>query len=298
LQLPLNAKDAKYSGLYKSPMANTLLTDLAIAAINNGNLGKDDNSDFLAISYSSTDVVGHMYGPLSKEIKDTYLRLDQNLEHLINTLNQTIGEGNYILFLTADHGIPESPQYLVNQKIPAGYLYHKDLINLASDFLNTRFHAGKWLDTLMNEQFYLNRKLISEKGLDLKTVQTQLADFMIQQKGVAFAYSASQLNECDYTTKMAMSVQNGFQPKHSGDVLLVMEPGYFEYEDGYLVEHGSGYNYDTNVPLIWYGQNIKKGESWQLHYITDIAPTLSMILRIKYPSACIGNPIIEMTGQK
>ena len=106
------------------------------------------------------------------------------------------------------------------------------------------------------------------------------------------------MNESEFTTKIAMCVQNGFQPKHSGDVLMVMEPGYFEYEDGYLVEHGSGYNYDTNVPLIWLGQNISKGESWQLHYITDIAPTLSMILRIKYPSACIGNPIIEVTGQK
>ena len=170
LQLPLNSKDAKYSLLYKSPLANTLLTDLAIDAIKNGGLGKGKNSDFLAISYSSTDVVGHLYGPHSKEIKDTYLRLDQDLERLINTLNQTIGEGNYILFLTSDHGVPESPQYLVSQKIPAGYLYHKPLLKLANDFLDTRFFSGKWLDTLMNDQFFFNRKLISEKGLDLKTV--------------------------------------------------------------------------------------------------------------------------------
>ena len=298
LQLPLNSRDAKYSLLYKSPLANTLLTDLAIDAIKNGDLGKDNNSDFLAISYSSTDVVGHLYGPHSKEIKDTYLRLDRDLERLINTLNQTIGEGNYVLFLTADHGIPESPQYLANQKIPAGYLYHKVLITHASEFLNTRFSAGKWVDTLMNDQFFLNRNLISEKGLDLRTVQVQLADFLMQQKGIAFAYTASEMNETEFNSSLAMRIQNGFQPKHSGDVLMVMEPGYFEYEEGYLVEHGSGYNYDCNVPLIWFGQNIKKGESWQLHYITDIAPTLSMILRIKYPGACIGNPITEIKGQE
>ena len=298
LQLPLNSKDAKYSLLYKSPLANTMLTDMAIEAINNCDLGKGKNPDFLAISYSSTDVVGHLYGPHSKEIKDTYLRLDQDLERLIKTLDQTIGEGNYVLFLTSDHGIPESPQYLANQKIPAGFLYHKPLIMLASEFLDARLSSGKWVDTLMNDQFFLNRKLISEKGFDLKTVQAQLADYLMQQKGIAFAYTASEMNESEFTANIAMCVQNGFQPKHSGDIMLVMEPGYFEYEEGYLVEHGSGYNYDTHVPLIWYGQNIKKGESWQLHYITDVAPTLSMIIKIKYPSACIGNPIIEVIDQK
>lgn len=298
LQLPVHSKDPKYSLLYKSPLANTLLTDLAINAIKNGGFGLTDNPGFLAISYSSTDVVGHLYGPLSKEVKDTYLRLDKDLERLISTLDQSIGRENYVLFLTADHGAPDIPQYLVNQKIPAGYLYHKPLIKLASEFLDSRFSPGRWVDTLMNDQFFLNRKLISEKGLDLKNVQTQLADFLMQQKGIAFVYTASEMNENEFTAKIAMYVQNGFQPKHSGDVLMVMEPGYFEYEDEYLVEHGSGYNYDTNVPLIWLGQNIRKGESWQMHYITDIAPTLSMLLRIKYPNACIGNPIIEVTGQQ
>ena len=150
----------------------------------------------------------------------------------------------------------------------------------------------------MNDQYFLNRKLVSEKGLDLKTVQTQLANFLMQQKGIAYAYTASEMNESAFNAGTGMCIQNGFKPKLSGDVLIVMEPGYFEYEDGYLVEHGSGYNYDTHVPLIWFGQNINKGESWQLHYITDIAPTLSMILKIKYPSACIGNPITEIIGQK
>ncbi len=298
LQLPLNSKDAAYSLLYKSPLANSLLTDLAVDAIKNGDMGRGPESDFLAISYSSTDVVGHLYGPLSKEIKDTYLRLDQDLEKLIKTLDQTIGKGNYVLFLTADHGIPEVPQYLTSRKIPAGYFYHKPLIKLASDFLDASYTAGRWVDTLINDQFYLNRKLITEKGLDLKTVQTRLADYLMQQKGIAFAYTAAEMVEGEYTSKLGMAVQNGFRPKQSGDVMLVMEPGFFEYEEGYLVEHGSGYNYDTHVPLIWFGQNIRKGESWQFHPITDIAPTLSMILRIKYPAACIGNPITEITGEK
>jgi hypothetical protein len=298
LILPVNSKEAKYSLLYKSPLANTLLTDLAIEAVKSGELVKGPSPGFLAISYSSTDVVGHLFGPLSKEIKDTYLRLDQDLERLIKELDQNIGKGNYVLFLTADHGVAEIPQYLMNQKIPAGYLYHKALIKLAAEFLNKTFSNGKWIDTLINDQFYLNRNLISEKGLDLKTVQTRLADFLVLQKGIAFSYTASQMNENEYTANIAMRLQNGFQPRLSGDVLMVMEPGYLEYEDDYLAERGSGYNYDTHVPLIWYGQNIKTGESWQLHDITDLAPTISMILRIKYPSACIGNPMTEISEIK
>jgi predicted AlkP superfamily pyrophosphatase or phosphodiesterase len=298
LTIPGTTADATYSLLYKSPFANTLLTDLAIDAVMNGNLANETNPGLLAISYSSTDVVGHLFGPLSKEVKDTYLRLDKDLERLLDILDQKVGKDNYVLFLTADHGVPEAPQYLAKQKVPAGYIYHPAIYKLASDFLDQTFSSGKLIDTLINDQFYLNLKLISEKGLDLKTVQSRLAGFLIQQTGIAFAYTAYEMNENDFTSGIAMYLQNGFQPKHSGDVLFAMEPGYFEYEDGYLVEHGSGYNYDSNVPLIWYGQNIRQGESWQLHYVTDLAPTLSMILRIKYPNACFGNPMIEITGSK
>ena len=298
LTVPAGSKDARYSLLYKSPLANTLLTDLAIETINSGDLENPENPGFLAISYSSTDAVGHLFGPQSKEVKDTYLRLDRDLDRLIRALDQKIGKNNYVLFLTADHGVAEAPKYLLNQKIPAGYIYHEPLFKAASEFLDNTIYSGKWIDTLINDQFYLNRKLVSEKGLDLLTVQAKLADFLIQQKGIAFSYTASQMKQNEYTLNPAMSLQNGFLPKRSGDVLMVMEPGYFEYEDNYLVEHGSGYNYDTHVPLIWYGQNINPGESWQLHYITDVAPTLSMILRITYPSACTGDPITEISGNK
>jgi len=182
--------------------------------------------------------------------------------------------------------------------LAGGYIYHQQLSRLASDFLDGKLSPDHWVDTLINDQFYLNRKLITEKGLDLKTVQTMLAGFLVQQKGIAFAYSASSLIEGEFTAQIGLNVQNGFQPKLSGDVVMVMDPGYFEYEDDYLVEHGSGYNYDTNIPLIWFGHNIRKGETWQLHYITDVAPTLSMILRISYPNACIGNPLMEINGNR
>ncbi len=295
LKQPAGATQPTYSPLYNSPFGNALLTDLAIETLQHAELGKGLDPDFLAISYSSPDGVGHLFGPHSKEMKDTYLRLDKDLERLINTLDQSVGKNNYVLFLTADHGVADNPNYLMNQKIPAGYVYSSALVKSASEFLSTRFSAGKWIDKFTNDQFYLNRELIREKGFDLKTMQDQLAEFLIGQKGIAFAYTATAMNETEFTSGIALCVQNGFQPKHSGDVMMVMEPGYFEYGAGSVADHGSAYHYDTHVPLIWYGDNIRKGESWQLHYITDVAPTLSMILRIKYPSACVGNPIVEIS---
>jgi len=299
LTVPSNEKDSKFSLLYKSPLANTLLTDLAIETIKNAEFGKDEYPDFLAVSYSSTDAVGHLFGPESKEVQDTYLRLDKDIERLIKTLDESVGKDNYVLFLTADHGVAEIPQYLIKEKVPAGYLIHDAFTKAASDFMNSKYSEGKWIEAFINDQFFINRKLVAEKGLDLKTVQTQLAEFLQQQKGVAFVYTATELNETEFTTNIAMRIQNGFQPKCSGDVMIVTESGFFEYEDGAVVTHGSGYSYDTNVPLIWYGKNIKKGEeSWRPHIISDIAPTISMLLKIKFPSACIGNPIIDVTESK
>jgi predicted AlkP superfamily pyrophosphatase or phosphodiesterase len=293
----INKKNNKYSNFYHSPFSNTLLTDLAIEAIKKGDLGKGPVPDFLQISYSSTDAVGHWYGPFSKEIKDTYLRLDKDLERLIQTLDQTIGKDNYVLFLTADHGIPEIPKE--SGKVPGGYINPKGLYTSANTFLNRKFHltSVRFIETLINDQFYLDSASISKNKLDMKVVQTELADFLIHQHGIALAYTASELNRGEHLSDIGSLVQNGFQPKLSGDVAMVLESGFMEpdYQDkNVVVEHGSGYSYDTNVPLIWYGQNIKKGETWQLHYITDIAPTLSMLLRIKYPSACFGNPIMEI----
>lgn len=294
----IKKKNQKYGGFYHSPFANTLLTDLAIEAIHKGEIGKGTDPDFLAISYSSTDAVGHWYGPFSKEIKDTYLRLDKDLERLIQVLDQTIGRQNYVLFLTADHGIPEIPRKDI--KMPGGYLNPDALYKSANACLSSQFQlsSGNLIDKFINDQFYLNRQLITQKKLDIKDVQSILADFLMEQKGIAFTYTASELNKGENLANLSGYVQNGFQPEFSGDVVIALQSGFMEpdHEDkNVVVEHGSGYNYDTNVPLIWFGMDIKRGESWELHYITDIAPTLSMILRIKYPSASIGNPITEIS---
>jgi hypothetical protein len=174
-----------------------------------------------------------------------------------------------------------------------------DLDNLskaASLFLNNQFGKGKWIDTVMNEQVYLNRALIKEKGLNLVEVQNQLAGFLRDKDGIAQVYTATQLGQQEFTQNISACIQKGFYYKRSGDIAFVTEPGWTDDLEN-ASTHGTGYAYDTHVPLLWFGVGIPKGESFVRYDITDIAPTVSAMLSIKLPSACIGNPITEILAK-
>ena len=282
--------------LYASPFGNSLLTDFAIETIKSEALGKGLYTDFLAISFSSTDAVGHKFGPLSKEVNDTYLRLDRDIARLLNALDQLVGIGNYTLFLTADHAMAEVSQYLIDHKVPAGYINSDELLKEASLFLKNQFGENGLIETLVNGQFYLNKTLISEKKLDLLGIQNKLAGYLKDQQGIFQVYTASQLDEQVFTKNFSTQIQNGFFYKRSGDVAFVLEPGWTD-DTNNAATHGTGYTYDTHAPLLWYGFGISKGESYVHYNITDIAPTVSAILNIKLPSACIGNPMVEIISQ-
>jgi len=286
----------RFAVLYDSPFGNSLLTDFAIETLKNEDLGKGSNTDLFAISFSSTDAVGHAFGPLSKEVNDTYLRLDKDIARLLDALDQQVGPGNYTLFLTADHGVDEVPKYLTDHKVPAGYLKVGDLEKEASGFLTQKLGEGKWIESTRSGEFYLDRTLIMKKDFDLITVQNLLARFLKDKKGIAQVYTATQLDEQEFTQNMAGKLQNGFYYKRSGDVKLILEPAWTN-ETGAPSEHGTGYTYDTHIPLIWFGAGIRKGESVIPYNVTDIAPTVSMMLHIKFPNACIGSPIEEVSGK-
>ena len=298
---PYNLKELSASNkplfdmLYNSPFADDLLTDFVVEAIKQENLGKGSYPDLLAISYSSTDAVGHKFGPLSKEINDMYLRLDLDIARLLETLDQLVGKGNYTVFLTADHGVAENTKYLADHKVPTGTLLMDSLKKDASLFLNKRLGVGKWIEAAMNNQFYLNRSLIETKGLRLEEVQNRLTDYLRNKTGIAEVYTASQLEQQDYTQYLSLRIKNGFYYKRSGDIMIVTEPAWTDnYE---AATHGVGYTYDTHVPLILFGAGIHRGESFEHYNITDLAPTISMILKIKLPNACIGDPIIKAIGE-
>jgi predicted AlkP superfamily pyrophosphatase or phosphodiesterase len=292
----------QYGRLIKvTPFGNSITKDFALAALRGEGLGKDGVTDFLAVSFSSTDIIGHYYGPRSVEVEDAYLRIDLDIADLLEALDSEVGEDNYLVFLTADHGVVDVPLYLGDIGIPSGYFV--DEINLSirlNEHLGKVFRTGnkRLVLAYSNQQVYLDRDLIKTKpGISLEDVATEAASYLMTLDGVADVVTASELNSADFTTGARHLVENGYNRKRSGDVIVIMEPGWIEFKAAYArkgTTHGAPWGYDTHVPLIFYGRNIKKGESMRPVYITDIAPTVSALLKIPYPNGATGNPLTEL----
>lgn len=276
-----------------TPFGNTLTKDAAIAAIEGEQLGKGTNTDFIAISFSSTDYIGHKMGPQSIELEDTYLRLDRDLSELITYLEKTYGKDEFLLFLTADHGAAYVPEQMMDLKIPAGYFDGKIFADSLKNYLSKMYNANNLISYIINEQIYLNLSLIKQKNIPLKNIQEEIASFALKFQGVANAYTAYQLNGEALKNESANLIQNGFYKQRSGDVALLLEPGWMQWSHTGTT-HGTSYNYDTHVPLLWYGWHINHGSSAVPVSITDIAPTISDLLNISQPNATTGKVISDM----
>ena len=291
----------QYGRLIKAtPFGNSMTKDFALAAVRGEGLGKDDVTDFLAVSFSSTDIIGHYYGPRSVEVEDAYLRVDLDIADLLNALDAEIGEDNYLVFLTADHGVGDGPLYLQDIGVPSGYFLDDDQVrDRLNEHLDEVFRAGgkKLVLDYSNQQVYLDRGLIRDIGLSLEDAEREAASYLMALDGVADVVTESELRGADFTTGPRQLVENGYNRKRSGDVMVIMEPSWIEYKERYGKKgttHGAPYDYDTHVPLIFYGHNIKKGESMRPVNITDIAPTVSALLKIPYPNGTTGNPLPEL----
>ena len=276
--------------LKATPYGNNLTTDFALAALDGEQLGKDDITDFLAISYSSPDYIGHNFGVNSKEIEDTYIRLDKDIERLLNELDAKVGQGNYTVFLTADHGAVDVPAYLQSIKIPADYFIYGDFKKQLNEFVTKRFKASGLIESISNNQVFLDRSTIALLDLDLDDVQEVIVNEIINYKHIDKAYTATTMSSMNFDTGIEALLQKGFNQKRSGDVLYVLGPAVISYgKTG--SQHGSGFNYDTHVPLLFYGHGIKKGSSVARTEVTDVAPTVSALLNISFPNGAIGKPI-------
>lgn len=287
-------KKDKYDLLMRTPHGNTILRQLAEDALSSEALGQRGTTDFLAISFSSTDVVGHAFGPQSIEVEDTYLRLDHEIAHLLATLDKTVGKDQYTLFLTADHAGADTPQFLNQSKVPMGMYSNSKIVEKLNAKLVETFQAQNLIVNYSNQQVYLDRELIKSKKLDMKEITDVLVSELYDVKGVAQVYTGADLRRFNFSEKLGALVQLGYNNQRSGDVAVVYEPIYWAAPMSQGTTHGSAYNYDTNVPLLWFGANIPKGETVQRYSITDIAPTISVMLNIKFPSESIGNPISEL----
>ena len=286
-------KDA-YWALPVTPFGNDILLEASLAALDGGELGADNITDFLAISFSSTDYVGHNYGPNSVEVEDTYMRLDRNIEKLLKELDQKVGAGNYVVFLTADHAVADIPKFLIDQKIPVGNP-KLDVKGELEKRLSAKYGEGNWVEHTGNLQVFLNRELIAEKGLGLYEVQNVAAEMLFSLEGVAESYSANAIGHLDYNAGgLKGSLTRGYNQARSGDILYSLRPGWLQGGRPTGTSHGSGFTYDTHVPMLWYGTGIPQGSSVRYHPITDIAPTISMMLEIKLPNGATGQPLEEL----
>ncbi|HSJ68452.1 MAG TPA: alkaline phosphatase PafA [Anditalea sp.] len=280
-----------------TPYGNTLTLDMAYAAIEGEQLGMGEETDFLAVSFSSPDYIGHKFGPTSVELEDSYLRLDQDLEKFLTYLDDTYGKDGYLVFLTADHGVAEIVEYMQSENIPSGRLNGRFITTQLKGFASDMYGEGEWISSLSNEQIYLNKDLAKEKGLDLEKMQRDFAEFVLRFDGVKEAYTSHDLKRMGYSLGRTHLLQMGFNHKASGDVLMILEPGWLS-STWAGTTHGTGFNYDTHVPVIFYGWNVPQGESSKYCTITDIAPTLSMMLGIRLPNGASGSPLLPILNNK
>lgn len=286
----LKDSNGNFKIITDSPYGNNLTTDFAIEAIEEEELGKDEITDVLTVSYSSTDKVGHDFGVNSKEIEDVYIRLDKDLERLFSVLDTKVGKGEYTVFLTADHGAVDVPNYLKSVKIPSGYVMAKDFSMRLNAFMLETFKASDLIENISNNQIFLNREKVKALGLDLTSVQETIVNEIITYKEVYKAYTGTAMSINSYSDGIEHLLQNGYDQKRSGDVLMVSYPGYIYYRKTGTT-HGAGFNYDTHVPLLFFGKGIKHGETLQKTVIPDIAPTMSALLGISFPSASTGSTL-------
>jgi predicted AlkP superfamily pyrophosphatase or phosphodiesterase len=282
-----------YSVLRETPFGNTLTKDFAIQLIQKEQLGKDDVTDFISICFSASDNIGHRFGPSSVEAADALYRLDADIAGLLKFLNDSLGKRNILVYFTAAHGISEIPSVLEQNRIPTGYFRQTQALQLLRSYLNAIYGQGDWVKGYYENQIFLNRVLVEDAKIPLEDIQKKVSRFLVQFSGVSSAYPYSAFEANDFGNGHLKRIVNSFSPQRSGDVIVTLNPGWIEKGE-YVANHNSPYEYDSHVPLIWYGWAVNRATVTRKVDITDIAATLSSLCRVPYPNACTGEPLPEL----
>lgn len=282
-----------FNKLPNVPQGNTIVFDLAKAALVNENLGKGEATDFLAVSFSATDYVGHAFGPNSIEAEDTYLRFDIELGEFFDYLDKTIGKGEWMVFLSADHGAAHSPGYLKSNKIDAGNLNTSVIAKNINAELVKIYGVSGLISDSQNYQLSINNKLIDSLKLDVEQVKNTIIRLAEAEETISRAFDNKKALTTSLPVKVREMVVSGYFPDRSGDIQLIMKPHYFS-GFGKGTTHGSWYNYDTHIPLLFYGWKIPQGKLRRETYMNDIAPTLAALLKLQMPSGATGKVIEEV----
>ena len=250
-------------------------------------------TDMICVSLSSTDYVGHRFGPNSLEVEDTYLRLDKDIAQFLNYLDATIGSGNYLLFLSADHGAPQVPGFMKENKMPGGNLNAADLVHELNQFCFSTFADQHLVSAIYEYQVYLDTKRIDSLKLNLSEIKKALVNYLELKTEVVMAFDYADFDKVVLPAVVKDKFAQGYFPKRSGDIQIILRS---QYTDVLMsgTEHGTMYAYDTHIPLLWYGWKIKPGKTYREVYMTDVAPTISAMLKIQVPGGSVGHVLQEV----
>jgi predicted AlkP superfamily pyrophosphatase or phosphodiesterase len=281
--------------LRATPFGNDLLEEFAKKTIENESLGKDHDTDFLTVSFSSTDYVGHTLGPRSIELQDTYLRLDLTIADFLIYLDKTVGKGNYLLFLTADHAGAENAKFLNDNKYNVINIEYKEIAKGLKKFSTDTFNEDLVLN-YSNFNLFLDKEKIKAKGLELGKVKQAFAAYLMTQDQVKRVYSEEEILTNSGNDYYLNCIAKGYDPTQDGDMVILDKTGYIEY-GATGTSHGTPYSYDTHVPLIFFGWNIKAGETYDRKVITQVAPTIAQKIKTALPNGTEAHVLIEVLNK-
>lgn len=277
-----------------SPQGDRLLLDFGKALIESEQIGQDNVTDYLSISFSAVDAVNHFFGPSSLENEDVVLQLDRTLADLLQFIDKQVGLDKTLIVFSADHGMAEMPEYATELGYGASRLYGDEVLAMARETSDTLFGSADLVKDFFRPYLYLDGAAISDKGLDRQTVATAIADALAKQAGIGGAIAASRIAE-DQLSGPAAAVRHNHHPQRAGDVYIFQQPYWFMFDRGPVAAmHGSPWKYDTHVPIIFAGRGINAARVNRLVHPIDVAPTLSALLQLSPPAAAQGTTLVEV----
>ncbi len=291
LNLPELYKKYGYGIIRNTPFGNSLTLDMAKAAIDGEQLDADDETDLLAVSCSSTDYIGHQVGTHAIETEDTYLRLDKAIADFLAYLDSKVGKGNYLVFLSADHGAMNNAAFLQDRRIPAGSWDASATAKKLNHVLAKEYpEAGDIVKTVMNYQVFFNRDVIKSKQLDFDNIKQTVVNVLKEDPSVQYACDMAKASTESIPEEVKSRIINGYNRERSGDVVIILKPNF--YAHGMKgTDHGAWNSYDTHIPLVFMGWGIKHGATTKQTFMTDIAPTIAAMLHVQAPNGCVGKSI-------
>ncbi len=280
-----------YGVVTNTPFGNTLTKDMAKLVVEHEQLGTDDDTDFLTVSFSSTDALGHLMGVNAVEMEDTYVRLDRDLADFFDYLDTAVGKGHYTVFLTADHGGPHHAPFLRSHDIPSGEWDAKAVVAGLDSVVQARIGISHAVSGIENYQVLLDREKL---GTHYVSAKKAASDYLRGRAEVAYVVDFDDASSLAIVPQAIRErVVNGFHRDRSGDLQIILSPGWYDASFG-RVNHGVWCTYDSHLPLLFMGWGVKPGKSCAEVHMTDIAATVSALLHIQMPSGCVGKPIVDL----